>query len=77
MKEDGIQGMCEMVPYGVKVWKEIRKGCYELKNRSHFDVKNGKKVRFWKDNWYWYTSLKETFRLIVENSRNVRFWKNN
>lgn len=38
-------------PYGLGVWKGIRKGWEPFVNYISFGLGNGLKVRFWKDNW--------------------------
>ena len=43
------------------VWKAIRKEMEGICCRSHFIVRNGRKVKFWKDLWCEDQTLKETF----------------
>ncbi|RVX22011.1 hypothetical protein CK203_001104 [Vitis vinifera] len=55
--------------YGVGVWKTIRKDWESIHSKSHFIVKNGRKVKFWKDLWCEDQTLKDVFpnlfRLVV------------
>ena len=57
-------GWCSRVArggYGVGVWKAIRKEWEGIRCRSHFIVRNGRKVKFWKDLWCKDQTLKEAF----------------
>ena len=51
------------------VWKTIRKDWESIHSKSHFIVKNGRKVKFWKDLWCEDQTLKDVFpnlfRLVV------------
>ncbi|KAL6343505.1 hypothetical protein AAG906_024870 [Vitis piasezkii] len=47
--------------YGVGVWKTIRKDWESIRSRSRFIVKNGRKVKFWKDLWCEDQTLKDVF----------------
>ena len=61
--------------YGVGVWKAIRKEWEGIRCRSHFIVRNGRKVKFWKDLWCKDQTLKEAFpnlyRLAVDKDELV------
>ena len=53
------------------VWKTIRKDWESIRSRSHFIVKNGRKVKFWKDLWCEDQTLK-MFSLICSDWRSTR-----
>ncbi|WMV09233.1 hypothetical protein MTR67_002618 [Solanum verrucosum] len=44
-------------PYGISLWRTIRRYWPFLKNHSHIRVVNGNKTRFWKDKWIGIRSL--------------------
>lgn len=60
---------------GVGVWKAIRKEWEGIHCRSRFIVRNGRKVKFWKDLWCKDQTLKEAFlnlyRLAVDKDELV------
>ncbi|KAG5591118.1 hypothetical protein H5410_041632 [Solanum commersonii] len=39
-------------PYGVCLWRSVRSLWNEVKNNSKIKVLDGRKTRFWKDNWH-------------------------
>ncbi|RVW74735.1 putative ribonuclease H protein [Vitis vinifera] len=47
--------------FGVSLWKEIRKEGALLQNKVVFSVGNGRRVKFWNDNWCGNFSLSNLF----------------
>ncbi|RVW23454.1 putative ribonuclease H protein [Vitis vinifera] len=47
--------------FGVGFWKDIRKDGALLQNRVGFSVGNGRRVKFWKDNWCRNSTLCNSF----------------
>ncbi|RVW15964.1 putative ribonuclease H protein [Vitis vinifera] len=47
--------------FGVGFWKDIRKEGALLQNRVGFSVGNGRRVKFWKDNWCGNSTLCNSF----------------
>nr|CAN72177.1 hypothetical protein VITISV_012537 [Vitis vinifera] len=52
--------------YGVGLWKEISKEGLLLLNNVSFSVGDGKRVRFWKDNWCGNTPLCEAYPSLFD-----------
>ncbi|XP_060212175.1 uncharacterized protein LOC132639770 [Lycium barbarum] len=49
------------LPYGVGVWKGIRRLWDTFVQQTHFEVGNGSLLRFWKDKWVGSTILQDDF----------------
>ena len=62
-------------PYNTGLWKEIRKDWEILLPRAGFNVRNGRRVQFWKDVWYGKAALctlfPSLFALIVHKKATV------
>uniref|UniRef100_A0A2N9J257 Reverse transcriptase domain-containing protein n=1 Tax=Fagus sylvatica TaxID=28930 RepID=A0A2N9J257_FAGSY len=56
-------------PYGVSVWKFIRKGWEEFSLHCSFSVGDGRKVKFWHDCWCGDIALNEAFPELFVISR--------
>ena len=44
-------------PYGVSLWKNIRRGWHSLSRFIMFEIGDGSKVQFWLDRWCGTSSL--------------------
>jgi hypothetical protein len=69
-------GWCTKVvesPYGVDVWKHIRRGGVFSKFIT-FGAGDGSHIRFWHDNWCGDQSLKEAFHELFQIASNKEAW---
>lgn len=57
-------------PYGMSVWKSIRKGWVSFYANVRFVVGNGLEVGFWHDRWCGDSSFKSQFPLLFQLARN-------
>jgi hypothetical protein len=57
-------------PYGVSLWKHIRKDWGHFVRHLHFEVGDGTKTRFWTDIWCGTCSLKDGFPELFCMARN-------
>ncbi|KAG2688934.1 hypothetical protein I3760_09G116400 [Carya illinoinensis] len=51
-------------PYGVGIWKHIRRGWGAFANRTRFLVGEGTGIKFWKDIWCGEMALKDAFPTV-------------
>jgi hypothetical protein len=58
-------------PYGVSVWKFIRKGWDSFQSHCSFLVGDGQRVRFWQDWWCGDMALKDAFPELFVISRDT------
>jgi hypothetical protein len=61
-------------PYGVGLWKHIRRGCDTFSMGVRFEVGIGSKVRFWHDVWCSDQLLKLVFPSLFSISRYKEAW---
>ena len=47
--------------YGISLWRSIRNLGYVFFKRTSFNVKSGRKIKFWDDDWIGNDSLKQPF----------------
>ena len=47
--------------YGINLWRSIRNLGYVFFKRTSFNVKSGRKIKFWDDDWLGNGSLKQLF----------------
>jgi hypothetical protein len=70
-------GWCTNVvegPYGVGVWKQIRRGWEVFSRFISFEIGDGSHIRFWHDNWCGNQPLKETFPKLFWIACNKEAW---
>ena len=60
--------------YGVGLWKVIRRAWEALGNNLVYSVGNGRRVRFWKDNWCEDDQLCTSFRSLFAISLDKEAW---
>jgi len=51
-------------PFGVGVWKHIRRGCRVFSRCIRYEVDDESKIRFWHDAWCGDQPLKEAFLVL-------------
>jgi hypothetical protein len=51
-------------PYGISLWKHIRKGWEKFRGYIKFEVGNGNCIRFWEDHWCGDRPLGEMFPMV-------------
>jgi hypothetical protein len=61
-------------PFGVGVWKPIRRGWGVFTRSLSFEVGNGSHIRFWHDIWFGDQSLKEAFPELFHIARCKEAW---
>ena len=61
-------------PYGVGVWKEIRKQWEFINMKISFKVGNESRVKFWKDRWCGEQPLCEIFLSLFTLSSSKEAW---
>jgi hypothetical protein len=71
-------GWCSLAPtgpYGVGLWKNIRRGWSLLYSLTRFDLGDGSKIRFWDNVWCGESPLKVAFPVLFDIARekNVNF----
>ena len=67
--------------FGTGLWKEIRKDWGTLLDNAKFQIRDGSRISFWKDFWFWEEALcrhfPTLFRLVVNKEVVVRdVWDN-
>ncbi|KAG6713315.1 hypothetical protein I3842_05G145000 [Carya illinoinensis] len=55
--------------YGVGLWKFIRKGWDSFASNTQLSLGDGRRIRFWKDNWVGDTALWEAYPAIYSIAR--------
>jgi hypothetical protein len=61
-------------PFGVGVWKHIRRGWELFSKFIRFEVGDGTRIRFWQDVWCGDQPLKESFPVLFRIARNKEAW---
>jgi hypothetical protein len=61
-------------PYGVGLWKHIRRGWDKFAQYMRFEVGMGSKIRFWHDTWCGSQPLKQTFPSLFRIARYKEAW---
>jgi hypothetical protein len=61
-------------PFGVGVWKHIRRGWELFSKFIRFEVGDGTRIRFWQDVWCGDQPLKESFSVLFRIARNKEAW---
>jgi len=61
-------------PYGVSVWKFIRRGWDNVAKYLHFEVGDGSHIRFWHDLWCGYKPLKLCYPALYCIGRSPDAW---
>ena len=61
-------------PYGVGMWKHIRRGWEVFSKFINFRVGNGSNIRFWQDIWRGDQPLKEVFPALFRTASNKEAW---
>jgi len=55
----GVGGSLE--PFGVGLWKNIKRGWENILSHTRFEVEGGSKIIFWHDQWCRDVALKDAF----------------
>jgi hypothetical protein len=61
-------------PYGVGLWKNIRKDWIHFARNLRFEVGDGTRIKFWTDSWCERGPLKESFPEMYNISRDKEAW---
>ena len=61
-------------PYGVGLWKNIRKDWVQFAQYLRFEVGDGTRIKFWTDPWCESGPLKEAFPELYNISRDKEAW---
>jgi exonuclease III len=75
--EDQEGGWCSKEisgPFGVGLWKHIRRGWDKFAQYVRFEVGMGSKIRFWHDTWCGSQPLKQTFPSLFRIARYKEAW---
>ena len=51
-------------PYGVGLWKNIRRGWMMFYGHARFELGDGSKIKFWHDVWCGEKAFKEAFLIL-------------
>lgn len=65
-------GWCSLEPagaFGVRLWKNIKKGWEKFLGLSRFEVRDGAMTKFWHDLWCGDIVLKEAFPALFKIAR--------
>ena len=66
--------------YAISLWKDIRKGWEEFSLRTNIRIGNGRRTRFWWDNWNGESKLKDVYPTLFritshKNAIVVNLWE--